>query len=219
MRARKLVDRANQPGGWDALHLLDAAPWPSSNEWGIPDLLPAAALPIGRWVGYRDRVEPLESDVLHCFLDDYRFEVVWSRPHQAGLRVRRFAHAVAPDFSQFPEWPKAANLWQTYRAAYIARLWQSWGVNVIPCPNWTGTPEPWQWAGIPKAGPVAVQVPDQRNKATAARFEAGYLAMLAALLPSAVYVVGVLPPVCAAATAAPVMRIATHGERLRNIIK
>lgn len=199
----------------DYLHLLKIGRFPASNEWGIPDLLPAVGPPVdAKWYGYRDVCTPDDSACLHCFTDDYRFESAWTYYVKSYKHVKKFKFAVAPDFSQFAGWPVAARMWQCYRSAWVARLWQAWGLDVMPAPNWTGERkhEPWQWAGMPHGGPVAVQVPEMRNKDTARRFERGYLLMLENLQPSRVYVMGRFPKHLEREIE--IVRIASWAERL-----
>ena len=54
------------------------------NHLGIPELLPAEAGRLPAWlVPYRTRIRaerPPADGAVHFFLDDYRFETVWSRP-------------------------------------------------------------------------------------------------------------------------------------------
>ena len=74
-----------RPGSYDAVHAETL--FASSNDFGIPDLahVPLSALP--DWLApYGQRVRSqtgLAGGAVHFFLDDYRFESVWSRPRKA----------------------------------------------------------------------------------------------------------------------------------------
>ncbi|MGH2535820.1 MAG: DUF4417 domain-containing protein, partial [Candidatus Promineifilaceae bacterium] len=76
---------ASKPGSFDTLHAAQL--FPSTNRYGIPDLLHTAAGCIPAWlVPYRTRIranEPPDDGAVHFFLEEYRFETVWSRPVKA----------------------------------------------------------------------------------------------------------------------------------------
>ncbi|MBE2225412.1 MAG: DUF4417 domain-containing protein, partial [Anaerolineae bacterium] len=95
------------PGSFDALH----AQWlfPSSNQYGIPDLVHTSIDRIPAWlVPYRQRIranEPLDDGSIHFFLDDYRFETVWNRPLKALEALAPYQMVLTPDFSLYRDWP------------------------------------------------------------------------------------------------------------------
>src|SRR3954466_15003158 len=75
---------ASVPGNFDKLNCR--ALWPTDNRWGIP-LLPRAVFEPARLVAYTGRHATATAGpdaAVHFFLDDYRFETVWSKP-QRGL--------------------------------------------------------------------------------------------------------------------------------------
>jgi hypothetical protein len=136
----------------------------------------------------------LSNAICHFFLDDYRFESLWTRPLTGLERVRRFRATLAPDFSLYRDWPLVAQLWNTYRARVVARSWQDQGVIVVPVVNWAG-PSSWGWCfdGIQPGGTIALSVPDLRDHATRHLFEQGWNAMLDRLAPALALVYGALP--------------------------
>lgn len=97
-----------RPGSFDTLH-LHRYPFPSSHPLGFPDLLPQEFviqdLDGRELLPYhtteRDP-ERLGNAVCHFFIDDYRFESVWTRPETGLQRVRRFAAALTPTFPCTP---------------------------------------------------------------------------------------------------------------------
>ena len=186
------------PGHFDVLH-LHRRHYPSSNRWGFPDLIPQtftlpSALSLLSYKARDDQGHHHARALCHFFLDDYRFESVWTKPDQGLSRVRRFWGALTPDFSLYSDWPPVAQMWNHYRRQWLGRYWQEHDVRVIPTVNWS-TPDStaWCFAGIPTGQIVALAVPDLRNPSTRAYFEAGYRAMQDALTPTRILVYGRLP--------------------------
>lgn len=203
----------------DALH-CHARRFPSSTPFGIPDLLPqgeAFSLPedlsLRPYRSRRHRLDP-SRDVCHFYLDDYRFEPAWSRPGPATEHVRGYCAVCTPDFSLFPEWPIAAQIWNTYRSRWLGRLWQGAGVPVIPTVNWSdGRSFDFCFDGIPRGQVVTIAVADLRKPTVERLFRAGFEMMLERLSPRLVLVYGRLrgDPGC------PVLEFAPEWERLRSL--
>ena len=150
-----------------------------------------------RLVPYSDR-HPERSkpgDCTHFFLDDYRFETVWSKPERPLSRLRRVGMALTPDFSLWTEMPFAVQLWQVYRARWCGAWMLAHGVDVIPTVSWS-TPEshPFCFAGIATGSVVAVSsVGVLRDRQALRLFAAGYEAMLERIRPTLVLCYGRLP--------------------------
>lgn len=186
-----------RPGNWDTLRTQQR--FISSNRWGFPDLRPCTWTPPpdAPLIAYPTRDDSghhLARGIAHFFLDDYRFESVWSRPQTALARVKRFRATLGPDFSLYRDWPLAAQIWNTHRARVVTRTWQDQGVLVVPVVNW-GLPDTWEWcfAGIHPGGTLALSVPDWRDRVTRTLFIGGWNAMVERLTPKLVLVYGHLP--------------------------
>jgi hypothetical protein len=187
---RSSVRWQEMPGNWDRLNCR--ALFPSSNAWGIPDL-PAASFEPARLVAYNDRraVEAAAgagNAAVHFFLDDYRFEAVWSKPERGLSRTCSVGAALTPDFSVWSNMPMVMQLWQTYRARWCGAWMLHHGVQVIPTVSWAG-PEsyPFAFAGITPGSVVAVSsVGTVRDPGASRLFLAGYRAMLERLTPRTV---------------------------------
>jgi Domain of unknown function (DUF4417) len=185
---------AEMPGNWDRLNTR--ALFASTNPWGIPDL-PAATVEPARLVAYSarrdiDRASP--TDAVHFFLDDYRFETVWSKPERALTRLARVGTALSPDFSLWRDMPWVMQLWQVYRSRWCAAWMLHHGLRVIPTLSWS-TPDTFGFAftGIPAGSVVAVStVGVHRDPQARDLFRAGYQQMLTQLTPTVVLVYG--PP-------------------------
>jgi hypothetical protein len=107
----------SRPGNYDALNTEYL--YPAANVYGIPALahVPQSALP--EWlVSYGQRLRSnkgFADGAVHFFVDDYRFETVWSRPRKALQYLRRFNTLLTPDFSLYRDVPLALQIWNTYR--------------------------------------------------------------------------------------------------------
>lgn len=129
----------------------------SSNDWGIPDLLPRMlagvdCLPDRTYNRHPDSVSettyychsarpfPLREEtgvlggIYGFFTEDWRFEASYFEPGDFAQAIinEQFNAVIAPDFSVYAEWPLAMRLWNLYRSRYVARFWQEAGLKVIP---------------------------------------------------------------------------------------
>lgn len=182
---------AQLPGNFDRnnTHTL----YQSSNRWGIPDLPRTAAAPT-RLIAYNDRrkVEnPQPGDAVHFFLDDYRFETVWTQPRRSLSRIIRAGVALTPDFSLWREMPLAMQLWQVYRSRWCGCWMGSNGVDVIPTLSWS-VPESYEFAfaGVPQHSTVAVSSVGIRGDEAEKGYRHGIEAMIDVLKPDYVLVYG-----------------------------
>ena len=187
-----------QPGNWDRLNTR--ALFYSDNEWGVP-ALPAATFHPARLVAYNDRhacthATKAGSDAaVHFFLDDYRFETVWSKPERGLSRCRSVGAALTPDFSLWSNMPPVMQLWQVYRSRWCGAWLLTHGVPVVPTVSWS-TPDsyPFAFAGITPGSVVAVStVGTRRDREARALFAAGYREMIRRLSPATVLVYGTAP--------------------------
>ncbi|MFO7640128.1 MAG: DUF4417 domain-containing protein [Candidatus Competibacteraceae bacterium] len=212
-----------RPGGFDTLHLHRYS-LPCSHPLGFPDLLPQdfviQDLDDHELLPYhtteRDPAR-LENAVCHFFIDDYRFESVWTRPVTGLHRVKRFAAALTPDFSLYANWPTVAQQWNHYRSQWIGRYWQVHGIQVIPSANWsTEDSYYWAFAGNPTGQVLALAVPDLRDPVTHRLFYAGFRALVQQLQPTALLVYGQLPVrLIRKAEPARILSFPTHWEGRR----
>lgn len=179
------------PGNWDKLNTHTM--YSSGNQWGIPDLPQATVVP-ERLIAYNDRHACDTSkpgDAVHFFLDDYRFETVWSKPQRPLSRLQRVGIALTPDFSLWHEMPLAMQLWQVYRSRWCGLWMGSNGVAVIPTVSWsTATSYSFAFAGIARGSVVAVSSVGIRGDEAKRNYRLGLENMLIALAPKAVLVYG-----------------------------
>lgn len=159
--------------------LREDAVFPSSNEWGIPDLLPdklSTQVPNETWgrQPIRDSSKmmfvhgsgpfPAEAKggVLGFFTEDYRFEKMWTNAVEAVEEHHdaEWGSILAPDFSVWNDDPIPVQLWNVYRNRWCSVYWQKAGFDVIPGlrGHYAKATHSWMNAGIPQKCPlVAVQ--------------------------------------------------------------
>ena len=181
------------PGSFDTLHTTSLFPT-DGNAWGIPRLQHAPIAYTPAWmVPYRARLRDEEGTTggaVHFFLDDYRFEAVWSRPRKALQALQRYVTLLTPDFSLYADHPLTIQLWNTYRSRWCGALWQREGFQVIPTLSWS-TRESFAFCftGVKKRSLVAISNVGIR-RADEAAFAQGYREMVARLCPSRVLCYG-----------------------------
>lgn len=132
--------------------------YPSDHPFGVPDLLPVVVnLPV-EIVAYRSR-RLAAGDVVHHYVDDYRFEHCWTRPghHATRLKSIGVSALIQPDFSMWDHLPLAMRIWNLYRSRWIARYWQERGLTVIPSITWCKDTWDTMAVGIPAKSVVAIE--------------------------------------------------------------
>lgn len=173
---------------------LMSAKFDGVGKYGIPEIQPVYECDVNKWLGF-NYVKTYEtkkdsSTGVHFFIYDYQFERVWSTPDKYISYLRKYGCVLSPDFSTFPDFPLAVNIYNHYRKHWLAAYWQSRGITVIPSICW-GDEESFEWCfdGEPKNGIVAVSdVGCRKTKEEQAGFKRGYNEMMKRLNPSQVLV-------------------------------
>jgi len=196
LRTRSSQHWHSKPGSFDVLHTDQLFP-ARDNSYGIPSLPHAPLSYRPAWLApYYTRIRSvsgIEEGAVHFFLDDYRFETVWSRPQKTLQYLRHFNTLLTPDFSLYADYPLASQLWNVYRSRWCGAYWASSGFSVIPTVSWAGRESfAFCFAGIARHSLVAVstvgvQRSDQHH------FAQGFREMLARIEPSGVLCYGKLP--------------------------
>lgn len=180
------------PGNFDPLNLRAVYP---GDELGIPQLPALLSLP-STLINYnaRNRLgQPQDGDYVHFFLDDYRFEVMWSQPERALSRVKRAGKALSPDFSLYPEMPRIVQMWNVYRSRWCGAWMSQHGIEVIPTVTWSDEASyDFCFRGLAPGGTVAVSTVGIIRASTGEqdRFVAGYKAMIDYVRPARVIIYG-----------------------------
>lgn len=171
--------------------------WGRVGKYGIPCLEPTDFIPdmLAAWHDPQSRADAATlNGAIHFFLDDYRFERVWTKPAAAFDRIETVGAALTPDFSIWRDMPLAMQIWQTYRARWVGAYWQYNGIEVIPTVSW-GDPETYEFCfeGLPENGTLAISSVGVRGEEATDYFKAGVDAMMATLHPTDLIVYGKLP--------------------------
>lgn len=113
---------------------VPATYWPSTNEWGVPDLLPELqgerTLPgqVVKW-GSVARTSLLEGGLFHFYTEDYKMHALLDDP--TPVVNTRCKAVIEPNISTRPDMPRAEVLyWAIYKKRWLARYWQSQGIRI-----------------------------------------------------------------------------------------
>jgi len=193
----------SRPGSFDALHATEL--FPSDNALGIPCLAHVSLERVPAWLApYRTRIranEPPDDGAVHFFMDDYRFETVWSRPRKALEALAPYGTLLSPDFSLYRGWPLILQMWNVYRNRWCGAFWASQGFTVIPTVSWS-TAESYDFCflALPQRSVVAVSAVGVRMEDALERylFCAGFRETVERLAPTVVLSYGPLPVECRA---------------------
>jgi hypothetical protein len=166
---------------------------PSSNKWGIPDLLPdmlADRIPENAWYRMEPDANPSETNYLtwgehrreRCqpehtkdatmffYEEDEAFQGIWNRKVDTVVRILEYGwgQIACPDFSCYRDAPLIIKQYAYYKQQYMGRYFQEAGIKVIPSlVNIDSRDYDWMLAGIPKNAPiVSCQVLTIYNKFT-----------------------------------------------------
>lgn len=139
----------------------------STSPYGIPAMAPVEPVPDGIvWEGFNYALTETApaGKGLHFFLDDYQFERVWASPDRYLDLLSRFDYVIAPDFSQYGDWPGALNLYNHYRKMWCAAYWQECGIRVVPYVIYRDDLAAWALDGIPANAPICMSSVSDMNK-------------------------------------------------------
>jgi hypothetical protein len=201
-------------GQVSVLGLKNDARFPSSNQWGIPDLLPELLAecpqPIRVWAS--DKSEPSdyylavyqnisqaglnrENAILSFYTHDAKFEMIWYAPGQIveKLLAQHWRAIVAPNFSLWAHQPRLIQMWQVFRSRWIGRYLQGAGISVIPDIDWIDDASfEFNLLGIPSNPPcVAIQCQTAlANKQEEAQRADGIARIAASLEPKQLLIYG-----------------------------
>jgi hypothetical protein len=141
----------------------------SSNYYGIPDLkgyydkdnLPEEFVCYDKIKG----TDPTEKKYcIHFFQFDWMFEGVWNMPIKTLPRIKKINFSLTPEFSSYTEFPKALQIFQTYKNRWCGRFWETEGVKVIPTVLWNDkSTYDFCFEGVPKHSIIAIAVQGVRK--------------------------------------------------------
>lgn len=143
-------------------------------------------------IGY-DKIKPDDDEnresVVHFFLNDYKFEVIWNNPEPRLHTLQQYRAVLSPQFSAYYTMPYSMQLHQIFRSRWCGAYMQSKGLKVIPTIYW-GKPQSYWFAfdGIEKKSIVAVSTVGVRREKNF--FLQGYEEMLHRINPTAILCYG-----------------------------
>lgn len=183
------------PGNFDSTKAQGRV-FPSQDRFGLPFVRGAEEVQpetLSLWTR-RSAIDDAhaEGSGWHFFVDDYRFESVWSSPDKFLDHAARVQCILTPDFSAYADWPYAVQLWNVYRNRWLGAYWEDHDFVVVPTITW-GSVQSFEFAfeGVGFGATVAVStVGIGRRRETARAFVSGYHAMCERIQPSLVLVYG-----------------------------
>lgn len=111
------------------LHLVDEDDC-ISGVW--PVLEPSYSVPDGLTSFLPSQAKKHPDDFVHFYIEDYRFERLWTEPERYVDVLSRYAGMIMPDFSTYINMPVPMQLWNMYRSRALASFYQRCGIDVIP---------------------------------------------------------------------------------------
>lgn len=160
----------------------------TSKEFSAEDLIPFHTCKAMR-------KEDLNKAV-HFFLDDYKFEQIWTRPRDFINLFQFYGNIVSPTFSIWSNQPYALNVFNMYRSRWCTRFFQEFGINVLVDVRWSDEKSyDFAFSGIEKNTPVIVNTVGTKYLDNRKMFRDGFYEMLKVLEPNKLYVYGEYLPV------------------------
>ena len=135
------------------------------------------------------------NSYVHFYIDDYKFESIWSKSHKALEKLKQCAGVVTPDFSTYQDAPEPIKLYNTYRMRAFGHWLTTKGLRVVNNVRW-GTKETWDYCfeGIPASSIVSIgTVGCIKEKCNWRRFAEGLEEMVRRLMPKIILVYGSAP--------------------------
>ena len=132
---------------------------------------------------------------LHFFVDDYQFDRLWNHPERYVDLFKKYEYICSPDYSLYLDFPKALQIYNTYKKQFLGAYYQSFGIKVVPTVSWSDE-ESYSWCfdGIEKGSCVACSsVGCLRNKEATNLFINGFEKMIEIIEPIQILMVGKLP--------------------------
>ena len=145
-------------------------------------------------VSFNNRTQK-ECVAIHFFIDDYQFDRIWNNPERYIEMFKKYDYICSPDYSLYLDFPKALQIYNSFKKQYLGAFFQLHGIKVIPTVSWSD-PSSYAWCfdGIEVGSCVACSsVGCLRNKEAKQIFINGFLYMVDKIEPSQILMVGKLP--------------------------
>ena len=136
------------------MHLIDINDC-IDDAWPIVDR--SDSVPKGMTNFYPTDADKHGDDYAHFFVEDYRFERIWTEPERYVPVLKKYAGMIMPDFSTYTNMPIPMQIWNAYRNKALAAYYQSQGIDVIPSLMWSDDRSfDWIFDGMPIGGTYAL---------------------------------------------------------------
>lgn len=173
---------------------LEKAQYAGVGEYDIPEILPEDLPEITEWIGFNymlSEQEP-EGKGVHCFVNDYQFERLWSNPDRYIEKLSKFAAVASPDFSPYGDMPFCLQLFNHYRKHWVGRYLQENGVHVVPTirASTDARSKSFYLDGEPKNSPVIISSMYTNDEESRRIYQEEYNTMYDTLNPSCVFIYG-----------------------------
>ena len=170
----------------------------TDNEYGFPivksseDFRATDLIPFN--LSKKKKAEDKDKAV-HFFLDDYKFEQVWTSPTKYIKLFEYYGNILSPTFSVWDNQPYALNLFNIYRSRWCVRFFQEMGINVLVDVRWSDKKSyDMCFSGREKGSPVIVNTVGTKQLVNRKMFVDGFEEMLRVVEPSKLYVYGEYMP-------------------------
>lgn len=74
---------------------------------------------------------------VHFFVDDYRFEGIYTNPERTLEKYSQYAFLLTPDFSLYSDMNYWRQLENVAKNRWVGAFWQHYGITVIPTISWS----------------------------------------------------------------------------------
>jgi len=148
----------------------------------------------GRESKSKQTLLPLDRTILAFYVDDWRFEGMWTNPVPSLARLKTFGlkYAVTPNFSLYGDFPMAVQLFNVYRSRWVGCAMQEAGIQVIPDIQWSNEASfEYCFLGIPHKVPcVSIQFQTRGSEEELELREKGLDKMMGEINPQSLILYG-----------------------------
>lgn len=129
---------------------------------------------------------------VHCFLDDYQIERLWTEPDRYAEPLKKFSCVLTPDYSLYNEMPLSMIIWNTYRSRLVGQILQDSGLHVIPSISWSDARSyDFCFDGVPQNSIVAVStIGVKKDTGNKSLFYDGFRQMIQRVKPREIWCYG-----------------------------
>ena len=126
---------------------------------------------------------------VHFFVDDWRFESIYSYPEKSFEKLSKYRFLLTPDYSLYAEMPIWRQIESVGKARWVGANWQSKGLTVVPTMSWSNSMSyDFCFKAVEKGCVVAVGMIGCKNNKS--WFLQGYNEMMRQVEPSAIICFG-----------------------------